>query len=251
VGLQDLDGDRGGSTVDFRVVDRRTGKPMPGVALTLDVERNPREKTTTDDVGRSEFTVPTPLPKFLSVVARKEGYVPVRVWLQSPLFEGEEIPAKYILNMPAAESIGGVVRDEQGRPVAGVRVALTIWINSSDPRTRDEFDDLAPARTDAQGKWQCVGLPAGINPNRVSIAFTHPDYQHVNLPAGRALAELRRGQSTILPRGSELVGRIIDPAGRPVSGAKVMRGSDRFGGDVPRAESDEDGRFRFPHVPAG
>jgi hypothetical protein len=49
----------------------------------------------------------------------------------------------------------------------------------------------------------------------------------------------------------ELAGRIIDPAGRPIPGAKVMRGSDRFGGDVPRAESDEDGRFRFPHVPAG
>ena len=30
-----------------------------------------------------------------------------------------------------------------------------------------------------------------------------------------------------------------------------MRGSDRFGGDVPRAESDEDGRFRFTHVPGG
>ena len=62
VGLQDLAGDRGGSTVDFRVVDQRTGKPLPGVVLTLDVDRNRRGTTTTDGAGRSEFTAPTPLP---------------------------------------------------------------------------------------------------------------------------------------------------------------------------------------------
>ena len=212
---QVLDGDRGGSTVDFRVVDQRTGKPLPGVALTLAVERNPRETTTTDDAGRSEFTAPTPLPTFLSVVARKEGYVLVRVWLLSPSFNEVEMPAKYILNMPAAESIGGVVRDEQGRPVAGVRVAPTIWTNSSDLRTRDEFDDPRPPRPTPRVDGGALACLPGSTSSRVSIAFTHPDYQHVNWPAGQALEELRRGQQTILPRGwSWPAGSSIPPAGR-------------------------------------
>jgi RNA polymerase sigma factor (sigma-70 family) len=50
---QDLGGDRAGSTVDFRVSDRRTGKPMPGVALTVKVDRNPDKRMTTDDSGRA------------------------------------------------------------------------------------------------------------------------------------------------------------------------------------------------------
>jgi protocatechuate 3,4-dioxygenase beta subunit len=144
------------------------------------------------------------------------------------------------------------VRDEQGRPVAGVRVAPTIWTSSADIRyLREDFEAPAPATTDAEGRWQCEGMPAGIDRNRMTIAFAHPDYEHVNLPVGQALDDVRRGKATVLPRGLELAGRVVDAAGRPIKGARVLRGSDQFGGDVPRAGTDADGRFRFAHVPAG
>ena len=65
-------------------------------------------------------TIPWPLSGFLSVVVRKEGFSAVTLWFPSPVRE-EEIPASYTLNMYPVETIGGVVQDEQGRPVAGVK----------------------------------------------------------------------------------------------------------------------------------
>jgi len=248
---QDLEGDHVGPTVDFRIVDQRNGKPLAGVVLTVYVDRKPDKRTTTDDAGRAAVAVPTPLPLFLSVVVRKDGFAPVTLWFPSPIRE-EEIPASYSQAMYPAETLGGVVRDEQGRPVAGVRVAPTIWTSSADIRyLREDFEAPAPATSDAEGRWQCERMPAGIDRNRVTIAFAHPDYEHVNLPTGRSLEDVRRGKATVLPRGLELAGRVVDPAGRPITGARVLRGSDQFGRDVPRAETKADGQFRFAHVPAG
>ena len=54
----------------------------------------------------------------------------------------------------------------------------------------------------------------------------------MNWPIGQALEDVRGGKATVLPRGLELAGRVVDPTGRPILAAKVIRGSDRFGGDV-------------------
>ena len=194
-------GERAGSPVEFRVVDQRTGKHLPGVTLTVNVDRQPRSRITTDEAGRAAIAVPAATSGFLSVVFRKDGFAPVTLWFPSPIRE-EEIPASFTQAMYSAETIGGVVRDEQGRPVAGVTVAPTIWTNSAEIRYfREDFEKPAAATTDDEGRWQCEGMPAGIDRSRVSIAFTHPDYQHVNLPAGRALEDVRGGKATVLPRG--------------------------------------------------
>jgi RNA polymerase sigma factor (sigma-70 family) len=248
---QDREGEREGPSIEIRVVDQRTGRPLPGVALAVEVGRNPHDRTTTDDAGRAAVAIPERTAGFLSVVARKEGFATVTLWFPSPVRE-EEVPPSYMLKMYPAETVGGVVHDEQGRPVAGVRVAPTIWTSSADIRyLREDIAEPAPAMTDSQGRWQCAGMPTGIDPSRVSIRYTHPDYEHVNLPNGQALVDVRRGKATVLPRGLDLTGRVVDPSGRAVLGAKILRGSDRFGGDVAAVETDEDGRFRFAHAPAG
>jgi RNA polymerase sigma factor (sigma-70 family) len=244
------EGERGGPSIEIRVVDQRSGKPLLGAALTVEVGRNPRGRMMTDDAGRAAVAIPWPLSGFLSVVVRKEGFSTVTLWFPSPVREAE-IPASYTLKMYPVETVGGAVHDEQGRPVAGAKVAATIWTNSAEIRyLREDFERPAPATTDEQGRWQFEGMPAGIDASRVTIAFTHPDYQRVDLPTG-ALEDVRRGKATVLPRGLELTGRIVDPAGRPVLGAKVLRGTDRSGRDVPVAETDADGRFRFAHTSAG
>ncbi len=247
----DIQGEGQAPSIEIRVVDHRTERPVPGVALSVEVGRNPHSRTATDEAGRASVAIPEPLTGFLSVVARKEGFATVTLWFPSP-FREEDLPGSYTLKLYPAETVGGVVHDEQGRPVAGVRVAPTVWTGSADIRyLREDIAEPAPATTDAQGRWQCPGMPAAIDPNRVSIRFTHPDYEAVNVPNGQALVDVRRGQATVLPRGVELTGRVVDPAGRPVLGAKLLRGPDRYGGDVLVAETDQEGRFRFAHTPAG
>jgi RNA polymerase sigma factor (sigma-70 family) len=249
--VQDPEGDQFGPIVDFRIVDQRNGKSLVGVTLTLNADRAPYSSATTNDAGRAKVTAPSPLPRFLSVVARKDGYAPVTLWFPTPLHE-EEIPASYTQALYPVETIAGVVHDEQGRPVAGVRVEPTVWTNSAEmPYLREDFESIPPSVTDAAGRWRCEGMPAGVKANRVTLTFRHPDYEPVDLPVGDAIATIRQGKTTVMPKGLELAGTVEDPAGRPIKGARVLRGPNQWGHDVPRAETNASGQFRFTHVPAG
>jgi RNA polymerase sigma factor (sigma-70 family) len=248
---QGLADEQTGPTIDFRIIDQRSGKPVPDVVLMLNFDRTPRGRTATNDAGRAAVALPATLPRFLSVVIRKTGYAPVTVWFPTPIRK-DEIPASYTQALYPAETITGVVHDEQGRPLAGVKVTPTVWTNSAEmPYLREEFESLAPAVTDALGRWQCQGMPAGVKPNRVSIAFAHLEYESVDLPVGEALQTIRRGKVTVLPRGLSLAGAVLDPLGRPIKGASVLRSTNRSERNIPRAVTNADGLFRFSHVSGG
>jgi RNA polymerase sigma factor (sigma-70 family) len=246
------DSDRATNSIDFRVVDKRTGKPLPGVALVVQAELKEVGRPTTDAAGRIAIMVSVPAPKFVQLRARKEGYAPMLVVMGDPSIEGE-IPASHTMRMVPVEPVGGVVRDEQGRPIAGVKVTPHIWTRTpaSSRSLREEFDVRDTVTTDAQGRWRCETMPEGIEPERVWVEFTHPDYQRVELPSGKALEAIGRGEATVLPRGLELAGRVFDHEGRPILGARVFRGSNRSESGVTTAETDADGRFQFAHLPAG
>ena len=245
-------GNRAVRSIDFRVVDHRTGKPLAGVDLTIKVERKDTGRATTDSAGRADIAVPSPLPGYMAVSARKDNFAPMTGFIRRPSIEDGDIPASYTLEMYPVETVTGVVRDEQGRPIEGVLVEPMTWMRSGGGGTdREEFERPPSVKTDAEGRWKCEGMPAGIDSSRISFRFSHVDYQPVDLPSGAALEHIRRGPATILPRGLEIAGRVVDRAGTPIGGAHVYRGSDRFGMGIPKTDTDREGRFRFIHVPAG
>jgi RNA polymerase sigma factor (sigma-70 family) len=98
-------------TIDFHVVDRSTGKPLPGVRLTVVVGATQTVDRTTDETGAITFDFPSARPKWMHVGARKEGFTPMIVWIRHPAFE-EEFPATYTVVMTPVAPIGGVVKDE-------------------------------------------------------------------------------------------------------------------------------------------
>ena len=62
----------------------------------------------------------------MHVGARKDGFTPMIVWVRHPNFE-DEFPATYTLAMAPTAPIGGVVKDEDGRPVIGAKVSPSIF----------------------------------------------------------------------------------------------------------------------------
>ena len=127
----------------------------------MSADRIPGKPITTDGEGHALVALPTPLPRFLSVVVRKDGFTPVTLWFPTPIRE-DEIPASFTHGLYPVETIAGIVRDEQGRLVAGVRVAPTIWARSDEAAyLREDFESLATAITDAEGRWHCDGVPGG------------------------------------------------------------------------------------------
>ena len=143
-----------------------------------------------------------------------------------------------------AEAIGGVVRDEQGRPIEGARVFpmaspfATVWPEMyTSPN-----GGLASATTDAQGLWRAEALPAGTDPMKFSVLVTHGD--HVT----GEFSTIARGPCVGERAGHE-VGRVdLRDGTEPVRPPGVGRGGGgreaAVGRGALRLRTDKDGRFR-------
>jgi RNA polymerase sigma factor (sigma-70 family) len=117
-----------GRTVELLVVDRSCGKPLPGVRMIVVAGTVPTVERESDDNGTVTFDYLSLGPNRVHVDARKEGFLPMRVWVRHP-GEEQEFPPTFTLKMFPAAGIGGLVKDEEGRPVFGAKV----WLGISGP----------------------------------------------------------------------------------------------------------------------
>lgn len=160
------------------------------------------------------------------------------------------IPGEVTLKLEPRTSIGGIVVDEGGKPIAGATVYL---ITTSRDRTRHDLLH-EPCPTDAQGRWQCDRARAEFG--QIQVRIVHPDFASdptYNINPDPTLAEFRAGTAVLrLSRGVSIAGRVLDDNGQPIAGAKVAQGADRrLQKDYPATTTDADGRFRFEHARPG
>ncbi len=171
----------------------------------------------------------------------------MRVWVWHP-GEEEEFPPTFTLKMVPAARIGGLVKDEEGRPVFGAKVWLGISGPWDKPQNRAGIR-LEDALTDAEGRWQCPSIPPGYHEAQLStIRIRHPDFQTCEIHSDELTDAIGPNGTVVLCRGIVVTGRVVDREGHPVRGARVGTGSDWFGSDPPIVETDGDGRFRLGHL---
>jgi RNA polymerase sigma factor (sigma-70 family) len=236
-------------TVFFRVVDQKTRQPLSGVILKIWIDGKMTRQLTTDDSGRMVIRLPEGKFERLTITARGDGLVPKRVYLRG---RETEVPRSYLLAMERGTSIGGIVRDEQGRPIENVTVSLSE--NSPENRIRESFDfDEMSARTDAQGSWQLDLIPAALDLGRLHFRYSHPEFlspiNAVNIRPSEMPERLRKRSSVItLSRGIPITGRILDRDGRPIAGASVRLGDHPW---LPTTKTETAGQFRIGNAPAG
>ena len=155
--------------------------------------------------------------------------------------------------MERGTSIGGIVRDEQGRPIEGVTVSL--YDNSPKDRDREALDfDEITARTDAQGRWHLDLIPAGFDLGHLHFSFSHPEFlssdrrhQHPAERDARATPEAERRDR--LAQGNPVTGRVLDRDGRPIAGASVRLGRSVLAS--PTTKTEAEGQFRIGNTAAG
>jgi beta-lactamase regulating signal transducer with metallopeptidase domain/5-hydroxyisourate hydrolase-like protein (transthyretin family) len=152
-------------------------------------------------------------------------------------------------------SIRGVCRDENGKPLRGVRV--TLFRESGERRVSEK---VAQRETDAAGSFEFGDVPAPVTiPND---AFPgHPRYRWTYSVAaqspGRATGlqlVFSSDQAAIqfdMPPAGTIAGRVTNLAGEPIAGAVVSAGQgltwDR-NSTIRRTRTDEDGRFEIVDV---
>ena len=233
-----------------RVVDE-AGKPIAGAKLRA-VWQGKTLNAVTDSAGEADLAVPPPDAGWTRLFASVEGFVPLRrCWANQ---DGREPrPAEFTFTFKNGRTIGGVIRDEQDKPIQGVMVRLGI--------TTDDYEKSGVAMelwdrdfaTDADGRWHVDHVPGGIT--QMAIRLSHPEFVLYSVDTEVPLAERTRIENRtsvlVMKRGIVITGTVTGPDGKPVAGAAVTQG-EQIGFDrPPPVRTDKEGRYRLGSLARG
>ena len=246
---------------DVTVIDKETGKPIAGASIGFVVQRGTPEPTTDEDgLVRIDLKSLTGVRRrfvFFSVGA--EGYVKQEYNFDNSEPWGHAIPERITVGLfPGSESIGGIVKDTEGRPIAGAEVE----IHGRLAETRDTHEvTMIHATTDADGRWRTKSLRSM---NSINFTISHPDHLGDTLSNSRdawkteaekprALDELRAGTRVdVMEDGVEIEGQVTDEGGTPIAGAVVQLSEARYRFFTRDTwTTDPNGHFRVPHARPG
>ena len=222
---------RPGIPLKVRVLSEATGKPIPGAPVNftwtdLDTE-------LADGNGEIEF--PALTKEVWTVEAAAKGYA--KVTRAVNLENGE--PASIKLKLPPGAAVAGVVRDAEGKPLAGVGANAYSENSGSIPNY---------VETDAGGRYNFDFLPVGQN---ITLSLSKREFQSETTPlrltAGQA--EPTRVDVVLKPRphGGSVVGVVTDAKGKPVAGAELSNPGNSTD-EVRRTKTDAVGKYRLENV---
>lgn len=260
-----------------RVSDFDTHAPLSGAIVRVSLDHyssdSQTENLTTDEKGFASFKFDAADVNKLSYSAEKADYLVLRGdWFkqQIQLLEPLEI------SLARGNEIGGIVVDGASKPVAGAEIFFDRPMNmilSSDSRVYSQMWTVPAgkllAATDSKGEWKarCVWPTIQWAPLRIRHkGFADATYSTEITKAmeaegkGHALRFedllAKRVRLTLAP-GLAVTGQVLDPAGKPLPGAKVHYSDRRSenaatdsvmgNGDV---TTDAAGKFRVEDLPS-
>jgi beta-lactamase regulating signal transducer with metallopeptidase domain/protocatechuate 3,4-dioxygenase beta subunit len=195
----------------------------------------------TDAAGRIVVELPR-VPERFNVSITIPGCGPYWAGWSSDSY-AQPIPHRFTAELDAAWSIGGIVVDADGKPVAGAEVRPSIEFKKPPGDTR-QFGSGARARTDAAGRWHFDSVPVSMAD--VHVQIIHPS----SMPFRRELARREFGiepgrepaARIVLDRGLTVIGKVTDESGKPITGALLRT---KFWNDVREARTGPDGIYRL------
>ncbi len=231
--------------LELVLVDEAGAAPVADAAVKAE-SRGFASSLTSDARGSALISMPDDLPH-LAVHVRCPGYVP-RLLVWDRRRAGLKLPEQFTLPMERARTIGGFVRDAEGRPVEGAKVLVSLRGALGDSRAPRIESDIweQPALTDAQGRWQFHEAPEDVK--FIRVLLDHPDFvslEHIYDPP--APKEFAAGTAVLtLVRGTPCEGVVTDNEGRPLSDVRVVFGERGSGSpSKPMRQTDAEGKFRF------
>jgi peroxiredoxin len=231
--------------LNLRVISKVTKEQISDAELNIRIMREQREDKT-DNKGLCKIVLGKKMPDYLRVEVRKKGFVPIRLaWRQSEAHTA--IPSKYTLALETGTSIGGIIHDEQGNQIEEASVYLLVPGGNEIERAAIWDHE---EKTDGEGRWRCDIMPSKLDD--IWIRLAHSDYisdERYGKTPKPPIEQLRAMTGVmVMKQGLAVSGLIIDANDRPIEGASVAQGSDRFGSHYPSTRTDSEGRFEFKNV---
>jgi protocatechuate 3,4-dioxygenase beta subunit len=235
------------------------GKPVEGADVVLgnsSDKQNGRPAAVTDSRGRCSIPVGTMQADYWGPKITKPGYVPMESWLGKA--EAEKLFAEETtLRITKGQTIGGVVRDEQGQPIKDVVLGF-YWYSPNRPRQAIRDDMQAKTvRTDKEGRWVCDFAPPELDDN-FRIFLRHPEYVSDRWDSGTIpmslyprpnQEELSSGKAVyVMKAGLVLAGKVTDIDGKPIRGAQVRMIDKSTQSPANSERTNADGCFTFSNA---
>ena len=245
-----------GRVFHLQVVAADTGEPVPDADVRVWISFRD-EWRKTDANGRLDITHSTgPSDQNFSVdvwgKGRAMGSTAVRgVDPNKPIPEGETI------RLQSGESLGGLVTDEAGRPIAGATILL--WSHNCKKKDPHELLYDLRAITGPDGRWHTSGAPETTG-ELLGFQVIHPDFLSSRVYEQKEvtpkIADLRAEKAlTVMKKGVPVEGRVVDADFKPVAGARVLSidnpGAMFLDADKFAVSTDSGGRFRTGQVRPG
>jgi beta-lactamase regulating signal transducer with metallopeptidase domain/uncharacterized GH25 family protein len=243
-------------TVVVTIVDD-AGRPVPNAKLYFRVGKD-RKDLVADKTGTVKVEVPRDLKSSVFLRGSAPGRASMAASWQGNRRRQQpppKVPDRVELRLGKGTTIGGIVVDAKGKPVAGA----TIWVSGSGPRNAGDprYASLTAfqATTNAKGEWRCPIAPAKLDSAYVTLK--HSDFVPEGNPRylqGAELAALRKlAFQSVLQRGIAVEGFVRDPDGKPIEGAAVVFGNSPFDADrnADKPKTDNRGHYRFNAVRKG
>ncbi len=233
------------SAILGKVIDP-DGKPVPNArvwAVAMDEARGMRpmvpgrfNQAITDEQGA--FRLAGVSPGATELHAMAQGWQPAELSnLEVPA--GRDLKGVEVVLQPGA-TVEGRILSPAGQPVPGAGVSVL---------KTGEAAMIRFFRPDATADGEGWYLMEGVAPGPHSVAAEHPSYR-------RAVRDLdvKMGENTLdltLEGGAEVSGRVVDDAGAPVAGARILLLEGGRSWNLPEGASGADGAFEIAGVPDG
>ncbi len=235
--------------LEVKVVDP-DDKPMVDVAVEISLNGSAFPMPT-DEKGMVSLNVPSGGDSRVQLSVKHDGYLAQGASWNT----GEEVPDNFKIPMKKGVPIGGIVHDEEGKPIEGVKVeGIMTNRNSSELPGKGKLQPYLNgelATTDKEGRWRVNSAPE--EQLELQLKFSHPEY--VSDPGygfrGGSWEELRSLEKiAVMEKGIGIEGTVVDADGKPINGAKVGLGGDYVNSDM-IVRTDQDGKYRLNNVQAG
>jgi protocatechuate 3,4-dioxygenase beta subunit len=227
----------------LHVADSETGQPLANSQIQVAYfgigGNGEGHDFVTDHGGTAAIPVPDDPTKNrgANVFVVAEEHVPVAIMFHS-------LPRDYTIKLDPAATISGIVEDDQGRPVPGVKILIQGPSNDPGKSVNVDFQ-TCPVTNHDDGTWSCSYIPFDYT-NEIRLLLRKKDYAatYPIIPVDQTgLTNL----VLIINRGYTVMGHVTGAQGQPVAKARVKISTNEPGKNQ-SAKTDNDGFFRLDSV---
>ncbi len=192
-----------------------------------------------DENGRVRCQLPISKSN-IRIFVKFDGYGPYFAEWDSPK-TGEPVPDTFTIKLDDAWTVGGVLVNEDGEPIAGAKASPSLEFKK---RVPGQLGIGTKITTNEEGRWTFSQVP--ISNTDITVSFEHRDYKPFYKTLSRGTFGLEEGavphEKIVASKGLSVSGTITNADGEPIKGAMIRT---KVRNDERNTTTDAEGKYEM------